>query len=507
MNKNTLLILDLSCNKKVLRKNCFIIRIDKGLIDLKNYNDLTYKFHLNNKNTNEIISIKILSYLKKFKYLFDNNDIYKSEIANYRNDKNDIYDKIKNLLFLKEQKFQNKFDIEIISDKKNSKDIFDQLFKSYKFVDLSKEKKINPFIKFFFSRTKFFIKLIFISLYLKIFTKKRKLKKKIGLSIYPLFIKNSNITLYERKDLTYLNFLLTDETHISKNFFELIEIINIIKKNSHLYIIERDIKIINIIKNYLLSLRLLFQIKKIMKTKIKINSINFSHILNDYMLDSLINLFKLENYKIPLNEIFKKKNHIKEFHYFLFEYNFGFFLIDIIKNNNSSIDTYGYQHGIFDYNNSWLNVISKLSFKNNFLPNAIYCKYRSSIKAYSKKFKVKVYYNKNRHINYELETIQKKINKKSRNSIIYLGLHDGIDILNEILIKKNFMNKYEKIFIKTHPKTKNIKKQFHSNKKFIFIKNLNKVYFRDIYVSPRSSLKYLFEENNLPFKLAKVAYK
>ena len=41
----------------------------------------------------------------------------------------------------------------------------------------------------------------------------------------------------------------------------------------------------------------------------------------------------------------------------------------------------------------------------------------------------------------------------------------------------------------------------------MFINNLNNIYFRDIFVSPSSSLKYSFKDSEIPFKLTKVAYK
>ena len=82
----------------------------------------------------------------------------------------------------------------------------------------------------------------------------------------------------------------------------------------------------DIIKNYLFSIKFLFYLNKILKTELYIYNINFNHLLNKYFLESIINLNKLENYKNPLKKIFlKKKTTLEEFHYFLFEYNFGFF--------------------------------------------------------------------------------------------------------------------------------------------------------------------------------------
>ena len=48
--------------------------------------------------------------------------------------------------------------------------------------------------------------------------------------------------------------------------------------------------------------------------------------------------------------------------------------------------------------------------------------------------------------------------KNSNNCLFYLGLHDGFEILNEILVQEKFMKRYDKIYIKLHPK-----KQFYKN--------------------------------------------
>ena len=243
-----------------------------------------------------------------------------------------------------------------------------------------------------------------------------------------------------------------------------------------------------------------------MKTELLIHNINFGYLLNQYFLDSIINLNKLDNYKTCLKNFFRKKTFLREFHYFLFEYNFGFFLADIIKKNNEKIKLCGYQHGIFDNNNRWLNIISKLKNKKNFFPDIIYYKFKASKNSYSKKFQKKLIFNKKFSFDSQSEKIKRKIKKDSKNCLFYLGLHDGSEILNELLIQKKFMYKYDNIYVKFHPKKNNLYK-FYKNKKFKFIRNLDNIYFKDIFVSPSSSLKYSFKESKLPFKLTQVAYK
>ena len=144
-------------------------------------------------------------------------------------------------------------------------------------------------------------------MYLKAFTKQKDISKYIGLSIFPMLTKNYQINFYQKSKLTYLNFLFTDESHTNKNIFELLRIIQKLRIKKDFYLIERDIEVKDIIKNYLSSLKFLFFLNKILKTELYIYNINFKHLLNQYFLESIINLNKLENYKNPLKKIFKKK--------------------------------------------------------------------------------------------------------------------------------------------------------------------------------------------------------
>ena len=59
MNKKKLIILDLINNKEILREDCYIIRLDKGLIRLKNFKI----YDLSKLKKDKIITRKILLYL------------------------------------------------------------------------------------------------------------------------------------------------------------------------------------------------------------------------------------------------------------------------------------------------------------------------------------------------------------------------------------------------------------------------------------------------------------
>ena len=59
------------------------------------------------------------------------------------------------------------------------------LFRKFKLLDVSENKKINFQFKYFYSRTRFAFKIFFVTLYLKLFHKKKYLKEYSALSIYP----------------------------------------------------------------------------------------------------------------------------------------------------------------------------------------------------------------------------------------------------------------------------------------------------------------------------------
>ena len=67
--KKKIVILDLNSNFNLLRENCYIIRIDKGVIKLKNVRDISHKLNINNDSDKEITT-KILKFIKYFNIFF-----------------------------------------------------------------------------------------------------------------------------------------------------------------------------------------------------------------------------------------------------------------------------------------------------------------------------------------------------------------------------------------------------------------------------------------------------
>ena len=127
MNKNSLLIIDLTKNYQLKKINKTYIKLNNGNINLINCKQLNLKnfskFRLN-------IYKKLI---RKFKDLISRNQNQKfflseMEIFNLRNDRYIFPDRVLNFLIVKKILLQKKIKkIEIISDNKSTLEIFDNL--------------------------------------------------------------------------------------------------------------------------------------------------------------------------------------------------------------------------------------------------------------------------------------------------------------------------------------------------------------------------------------------
>ena len=98
--------------------------------------------------------------------------------------------------------------------------------------------------------------------------------------------------------------------------------------------------------------------------------------------DITFNRSKLFIYEKFLDKL-NYKSKLNVFHYFLFEYNFGFFLrrkLDKIK------FFLGYQHGIYTKNLMWLSLINDKTSR-KVIPEKVICNRKESFNVYKKHFK------------------------------------------------------------------------------------------------------------------------
>ena len=76
--------------------------------------------------------------------------------------------------------------------------------------------------------------------------------------------------------------------------------------------------------------------------KLIIDDCDFSDFFKNYINKSLVNRLKLEIYEKSLIRLNQKFPNIKNFHYYMFEYSFGFFLTRLFKKNFKNIKLIGY---------------------------------------------------------------------------------------------------------------------------------------------------------------------
>ena len=503
MYKDKLTIVDIENYSNIKINNSNILFLNKGKIDYKN---------------SKIIELDINKqkiFKKKFLYDFENffHDLKKQfekklnhinpqelELFNLRNDKINYFEKLCLILYL--EKFHKKFkSVELIIDDQKYLKVYTSVLKKFDLRLIKKQKKhISISIKFQFF--KFLFKSIYFIILSKIIFSSQKFNKNnkiLNLSIYPyLYNKKKKIDLYNcSKDLK-LNFSLTDETHLNLNFNKYLGHIINLKKIENIIPVENYINFKDyflLIKKFNIDHSILSRYLK--KKSIKFKNIEMKYLIVEHLWISFLNRYKLSIYENALRRVFTKQK-VEKFNYFLFEYSFGFFLSRVIKKNYPKLKTIGFQHGIFSKYLLWLNILRNDDEKNIYLPDKIVCNQKQSYQAY-KKYASKVQLISKKNINEKFP----KIYNKSENILVFPGQHDLFDCYNFFIKNKKFSNK--KIFIKLHP---NNKKEIISERNNIKIVNRidYKLSYR-IYMSPTTTMIYMFKNLNKKFNLIKFNYK
>ena len=495
MKNNTLVILDLSKNYDLSEKNIKFVSLNKGLINLDKCEQIYLKNFPQEKRD---VYKKLLSKLSNIIFKNKNNPLIEFEVNNLRNDRYDFIDRIINLSIINKIILSTNFDtIKIISDNKNTLDKFDKLNIKIEKIDFSKkEKKVNFFR---LKLLKFYLKALIITIFLRL-RKKSFIQKKDVESYFSII---PNKFKYYKKDLDkelIINFLLTDETHLNHNLFEIFKVI----KN------QKFKNLINI--ESLISIKyLIFLIFKTLFLKIeynfhlddfRINGLSFKKEIKFFYFISYLNRSKLDIYNHAI-KIFLKKFDIKTVHMYLFEYSFGFYFINKIRNFSKQIKINGYQHGIFSENLLWLDILRLTKNKKNYLPDKIIASNTYSAKDYKKKLRnISIEINKKNEIEKKVFVNEIKIRNNSKNIIIFPGTHDISDLY---FFFRNLKNSDKKKFLfKLHPKNK-----------FAF-KNINCIStvtshkikdFSKIVISQTSSLIYDFLKMKKKFFVLDIDYK
>lgn len=495
--KNKLVIVDVQKRKNLKVKNCDVIYLSTGKILTENCKIIKFQdFKLLNL---EIFKANFLINLKKYLNVKKENKnkdfLIETEISNLRNDRTNFFDKIYFINCLKEIVKKYKF-VEIIYDN----NLLSSSYRSLKNKNITLENlddnkiKSISLLNFIIIRIKFFLRSLIIVIFSKLFVKDQKIiKPDLGISLYPILYSKDQMNLY-KKNVQLINFNITDETHIKKSLIENLKNIFLISKKKNLFIMEKKITIMDLVYNLLSSFAHFKIIISIKNKKFEIDGIDYSKTIFNYYLISYLNRLKLDIYKNSLRKIFVS-NKIKNFHYFMFEYSFGFFLKNSIQNINSNISFIGYQHGIFSKNLWWFEFIKKYDPK-KFLPQKIVANNKHSHKDYKIALKkhVKIF-NCN-------PTMKKKFNIKfsesSKNYLIIIGQHDYKNILNIFLNNSSSKN----FFIKAHPRSKPINFKIFKN-----LKKFNKnIKYKKVLFSQTTTLHYDFLNKNNYDKMMLIGY-
>ena len=444
-------------------------------------------------------------YFNKIKKIFPELEMHSLEIFNLRNDKENLYNKIFYFDLIKVIIRKNKYKhIKIFSDNKNSEKLYKSLINNNKITKIDiintsfyeNEKKKD----FYLSFINFSLKTLLTIIVSKIASRQlNKNFKNACLSFFPIFYSHNKYENFFNQKFLKLNFLITDETHLNGTISNNIKKILSTRNIDNFIIVEKYISFIHLILFFFRSFPILKKFYLIKKLNFHFNGLNLTDEIANYSEISIFNALKLHIYKNQLKNIFLKHN-IKNFHYYMFEYNFGFFLSNEIRKNMKKIKLVGYQHGIFSEKLMWLDLFKLSKNKFRILPDEIIVKYSECLNAYKKVFKnKKIFLNKHTSKNMNIKISKQK---KYRNRIlVLLGLHDSQDMINKLFdickLKKEYI-----FLLKFHPKSKNEFKLVNKNIKVI--NNINNIKFGGIILSQTSTLVYDMINVNLRFKLLKM---
>lgn len=499
MKNNVLLLIDLSKNYDKLESNKSYVYLNRGSINLENCTQI---------RLSQLEAIKkssydtFLNFLKRTLSKKKENEFFYNEleIMNLRIDRYNFVDRIINLISIKKLILRKKIKkLKIISDNVSTLNIFDNLNLDIEKEDLSKKKITYNFNKI--KIIKFYIKTIVLLSYIKCMEKFEIIKKQgeFFISIYPNYFPYGKNKFFE-KEKNICNFLLTDETHLNASLIKLIKNVNTTKKKKILNL-EKFIKYKDITKLVINNLFSLKKHKNFFSNNTFIEGLNFRNEIFELYNLSLINRAKLEIYANAIPR-FLSEFKVKKINLYLFEYNFGFFLIRSIREYSKKIKIVGYQHGIFSNQLTWFDFIKSIKSKNIYLPDNIFSSNKYSQIDYNHKLNKKIFLKSKGNYNRKfLNSIRMK--KKSNKILVLPGTHDIKDIY--YFIKNNYITSNNNVFyFKLHPKNKFY---FNEEQKIKKIDNFSGNSFADVIISQTSSLVYDFLISKKKFSVIDFDYK
>ena len=499
MKNDILLLIDLSKNFNKFESNKSYLYLNRGCINLQNCKQIKLKdlSALKKDSYNSLIQ-----FFKNFLSKKDGNSFFYNEleIFNLRIDRYEFVDRIINLISIKKLILKKKIrKLKIISDNKNTLNIFDGMNLDIEKLDLSR-KKFNLNLRKV-KIIKFYLKTIILLLFMKLKNKPSFVKKKgeFFFSIYPNYFSYGK-TKFFKKEKNIFNFLLTDETHLGASLWKLFKIVNMTNKEK-IVNLEHFIKLKDIIKLIISNLFLLKNYKNYFSKSIYIEGLNFRNEIENLYNSSLINRAKLEIYTNAIPKFLNFYN-VKKINLYLFEYNFGFFLIRSIREHSKKIKIIGFQHGIFSNRLTWFDLIKSLKLKKIYLPDCVFSTNKYSLSDYKSILNKKIYLKSKKNSSKKfIHSI--KIDKNSDKILVLPGTHDIKEIY--YYLKNNHVSFSGKVFyFKLHPKNKFYFKEEQRIKK---LENFKAKDFSDVIISQTSSLIYDFLISKKKFSVIDFDYR
>lgn len=489
MKKKKLLIFHSQNNLKINKKYDYFINLGDGNLEIINSKEISLKKYYK-KNYNHFKKKLISSLHQKILHSKDKSDILSElEIFNLRNDKINNINLIINLLIVK--KIISKFNINnlsLITDNQLIQKIITQIYPRIEIINCQKKQlRIFPFLRI----SKFYLKAFFVIIITKLFRNYKLLKKKYPtacLSLSPIFYKNKKEIFFKDEKYLKINFLLTDETHLNFSFLDIYKILR--NKYKNLIHVESAITLKDLICGLIKSYRFLYFINN-SNMKLNIDKIDFSEFYKEYLIISAINRSKLNIYDQAIPALFKKFQ-MTRFKMYLFEYNFGFYLNKLIKNNLKKIDITGYQHGIFSDKLMWFDILTKNKNNLKYLPNEVISFNFQSLKDYKKILPKNISFKLIQKPKSKISILFKhsKKNDPQKHILILPGTHDAKIIYGRFKNKILNSNKSNEVFyFKFHPKNRIVSEDFKNLKIIDSTKNKR---FNLVLISSTSTLVYDF---------------
>lgn len=424
-------------------------------------------------------SMVLDAYLPHFNHVFKSNRLfYLSTLGNFRSEFCSGFDNYCNLHLLDklvaELEIDSLFLYGLNADEVQAYELFDWT----KNISIETKKlKVRTGKKIALRNLFYYLNIFIFSIYLMFFkTNKLSNIKDLALVIPPNHLKGEdfNHLIYNDSSMVYFSMLVTDGSHTSARLKSLIKNFKKIKNSKKFVINDFSLNPLKLVFDFLKSLSINKKLDSIVSAVNEENPLICSLTAQDIEL-SKFQLNRLISLESSLKESLAKIK-FRNFHSYLFEYNLGRLILNLV--NQKNIPTFGYQHGAIS-RFKILNINSPYypGEQNQYNPKTIVCYTNEDENLY------KSFHYLDSSFIYKPKPDVKHLSEKTRSkNLVLCGLHDQSKIL--LFCKKN-LNTPETT-VRLHPRAKFDPSELNGTH-FTIDKNLNAessiIQHENIYVS------------------------